>query len=319
MKELLTKDANIQKDIKKELMEEFNISNDMDSNVLCDKIEAKIKDKSATGQVNGATGQVNGATGQVNGGIAFPVGLNINNVVAHFTPIHSTQNPVINFDKDIVKIDYGVHKNGYIIDEAFSYTRNPTLFPLISASEDALTNILKMARPGTRIREIGETAEEIVRSYEYERSPGVFTPLLPIDNVCGHSIERWNIHGGGKLIYNVRNNTPGFIEANEMYAFEVYVSTGSGSAYMNNSHISHYMIENNDVSNPELSELYNKFNSLAFSPQRHLEKCDYDKLDTLYTQGYLKKYPALVELIDNSYVSQTEKTIFVEETSTTIF
>ena len=52
-------------------------------------------------------------------GIAFPVGLSLNNCAAHYTPNYN-ENTIILKESDILKIDYGIHVNGIIIDSAFT-------------------------------------------------------------------------------------------------------------------------------------------------------------------------------------------------------
>ena len=61
----------------------------------------------------------------LNSGIGFPIGIGINNCVAHYTlnyedsNIGTINNKIIE-QNDIIKIDYGVHYNGMIIDSAFT-------------------------------------------------------------------------------------------------------------------------------------------------------------------------------------------------------
>ena len=52
---------------------------------------------------------------QVNKGKGFPVGVSVNNCAAHFT-CHNDCNKILKRD-DLISIDYGVHYDGYIIDQ----------------------------------------------------------------------------------------------------------------------------------------------------------------------------------------------------------
>ena len=66
-----------------------------------------------------------------NYGLAFPIGLNTDSIVAHYTPTkikdsvldtlpyYLNGNTKLNRCR-ILKVDFGVHINGYIIDSAFS-------------------------------------------------------------------------------------------------------------------------------------------------------------------------------------------------------
>tara|TARA_E500000178_G_scaffold348627_1_gene404041 strand:+ start:4742 stop:5635 length:894 start_codon:yes stop_codon:yes gene_type:complete len=291
------KASNIHHNIKDKLLKMLEGSSIHNGSILCSFIENQIKNNSNDTEVHN--------------GIAFPVGINKNNIVAHYTPIPN-DDVDIDLEHDIIKIDYGVHNDGYIIDEAFSYTKNPELQKLIDASKEALEAQIKNARPDVKISTLGQIAEEIVRSYEYEIKPGTIVPLLPINNVCGHSIKRWNIHGE-KLIYNVSNSNNNVIESGDQLALEVYVSNGMGTSYMDTNHISHYMLNKYEKGEDLfIDKIYNIFNTLAFSPQRHFEGTFEDS--TLFT-----KYPIIKELNNNAKVSQTEKTMLVQESSTIVF
>merc|ERR1711931_228573 len=46
-------------------------------------------------------------------GIGFPVCISVNNVVCHFSPLHSEEDTILK-DGDIVKIDLGIHIDGFI-------------------------------------------------------------------------------------------------------------------------------------------------------------------------------------------------------------
>ncbi len=289
--------ATIHHNIKDKLLKMLEGTSIHSGTVLCSYIENEIKNNSNSNEVHN--------------GIAFPVGINKNNIVAHYTPIPD-DDIIFDLEKDIIKIDYGVHNDGYIIDEAFSFTKNPELQILIDASKEALNAQIKNARPDVKINYLGEIAEEIVKSYEHEIRPGIYVPLLPINNVCGHSIKRWNIHGE-KLIYNVSNSNNNVIESGDQLALEVYVSNGMGTSYMDTNHISHYMLNKYEKGlDVFLDNIHDRFNTLAFSPQRHFEGKFQDS-------SSFTKYPIIKELNNNAKVSQTEKTMIIKESSTIVF
>jgi len=56
---------------------------------------------------------------ELGGSCAFPVNIGINNIAAHYTSPLKDDNLVIK-NGDIVKIDLGVHIEGYIVDTAFT-------------------------------------------------------------------------------------------------------------------------------------------------------------------------------------------------------
>ncbi|MAO33177.1 MAG: hypothetical protein CMD03_00265, partial [Flavobacteriales bacterium] len=78
-------------------------------------------------------------------GIAFPTGLSINNCVAHWTPKLGCNRLLL--EDDVIKIDYGVHFNGSIIDSAFTFCFNQKYKPLLESSKTSTEIAIKLARP----------------------------------------------------------------------------------------------------------------------------------------------------------------------------
>jgi len=52
-------------------------------------------------------------------GMGFPTGLCLNNIAAHYTPNPGHKDIVLKHD-DVLKVDFGVHINGRIVDSAFT-------------------------------------------------------------------------------------------------------------------------------------------------------------------------------------------------------
>ena len=78
-------------------------------------------------------------------GMAFPTGLCLNNIAAHWTPNPGGKEVVLQYD-DVLKVDFGVHVNGRIVDSAFTVAANPAYDNLLAAPK-AATNIgLKVTR-----------------------------------------------------------------------------------------------------------------------------------------------------------------------------
>lgn len=65
-------------------------------------------------------------------GLAFPTGLCLNNIAAHWTPNPGGKEVYLQQD-DVLKIDFGVHVNGRIVDSAFTIAPNPIFDPLLEA------------------------------------------------------------------------------------------------------------------------------------------------------------------------------------------
>jgi methionyl aminopeptidase len=76
-------------------------------------------------------------------GLGFPTGLSLNNCVAHYTP-NPGQKDVVLRPTDVMKIDFGVHINGWIVDSAFTMSFDPTYDHLIAAVKDATNTGIKV-------------------------------------------------------------------------------------------------------------------------------------------------------------------------------
>jgi methionyl aminopeptidase len=69
------------------------------------------------------------------GGMGFPCGLSINHCAAHYTP--NAGNKMVLQQGDVMKVDFGAHINGRIVDSAFTMTFDPVYDNLLAAVKDA--------------------------------------------------------------------------------------------------------------------------------------------------------------------------------------
>ena len=83
-----------------------------------------------------------GADG-LNAGLVFPFGVSKNFIVAHFAPLPDDQMTLE--EDDIFSIDFGVHRNGRIVDSAFSMAFNPIYDPLLEVVKEATEVGIKTA------------------------------------------------------------------------------------------------------------------------------------------------------------------------------
>ncbi|NWI77580.1 PA2G4 protein, partial [Dryoscopus gambensis] len=77
---------------------------------LCEKGDALIMEE---------TGKIFKKEKEMKKGIAFPTSISVNNCVCHFSPLKSDQDYILK-DGDLVKIDLGVHVDGFIANVAHS-------------------------------------------------------------------------------------------------------------------------------------------------------------------------------------------------------
>ncbi|MCC9553030.1 M24 family metallopeptidase, partial [Campylobacter jejuni] len=64
-------------------------------------------------------------------GIAFPTGCSLNHVAAHYTP-NAGDDTVLQYG-DVMKLDFGIHVNGHIIDSALTIAFDPKYDNLLQA------------------------------------------------------------------------------------------------------------------------------------------------------------------------------------------
>ena len=226
-------------------------------------------------------------------GQSFPTGMSLNNCAAHYSP-NSDDDTVLTKD-DVLKLDFGTHFNGYVIDTAFTIAFDSKYDNLLKASKEATNTGIKLAGIDMRLCEIGEGIAEVINSYEVELNNKV-KKIKPVRNLCGHTVGKYKVHAGKSVpCYNNGDNTK--MEENEFYAIETFASTGKGEVERD-LHVSHYMLndyfdikEIKGKKNQEFySFIYNNFNTLAWC-KRWIEDL-----------GFKNYYMPLRQLINQSIV-----------------
>lgn len=130
---------------------------------------------------------------KIEAGIAFPTGASINDCAAHWTP-NLGDETVLKYE-DVMKIDFGSHIRGIMTDCAFTVAFDPVYDNLLEAAKEATETGIRAAGIGARLGEIGAAIEETMTSYEITIGNKVY-PVKCCENLCGHSIGRYNIHAG---------------------------------------------------------------------------------------------------------------------------
>lgn len=153
-------------------------------------------------------------------GRGFPTGLSLNNCAAHDTPNPVEAKRKVLGEKDILKVDYGVHVNGNIIDCAWTVAFDEEYDPLIKATQDATNLGLKMAGPDMSFSEIASAMGEVISSYEMEKN-GKTYKVMPVRNLNGHTMEPYVIHAGKSLPFHKTGDRTRMKER-EVYAIETF-------------------------------------------------------------------------------------------------
>ncbi|KAB1207082.1 Methionine aminopeptidase 2B [Morella rubra] len=252
-------------------------------------------------------------------GIAFPTGCSLNWVAAHWTP-NTGDKTVLQYD-DVMKLDFGTHIDGYIVDCAFTVAFNPMFDPLLEASREATNTGIKESGIDVRLCDVGAAIQEVMESYEVEIN-GKVHQVKSIRNLNGHSIGNYQIHAG-KSVPIVKGGEQTKMEEGEFFAIETFGSTGKGyvredlecSHYMKNFEVGHIPLRLPRAK--QLLVTINKnFSTLAFC-RRYLDRLGETKylmaLKNLCDAGIVQPYPPLCD-VKGSYVSQFEHTILLRPT-----
>jgi len=235
---------------------------------------------------------------------AFPVNIGINEIAAHYTP--SIEDQTILKEGDMVKVDIGLHIDGYISDNAFTILVGKNSHPMIEAARKAVEEARKILRENVKIREISEVIENTVVSSGFN----------VVKNLTGHYLDRYVVHGVS--IPNVRNEIETKIPKNQALAIEVFVTNGSGWV-KESSDVQIFQFKEDKGSRiregKKIIEIAkNKFDGLPFA-KRWIKNIPGAKLDLairdLVNRGCLTDYPVLKER-DNSLVAQWEESFIVE-------
>lgn len=158
------------------------------------------------------------------GGMGFPTGLSINHCAAHYTP--NAGNTMVLQQGDVMKVDFGAHINGRIVDSAFTMTFDPVYDNLLAAVKDATNTGIREAGIDVRMSDIGAAIQEAMESYEVELG-GQTYPVKCIRNLNGHDIKQYSIHGT-KSVPIVKGGDQTKMEEGETFAIETFGSTGKG-------------------------------------------------------------------------------------------
>lgn len=148
---------------------------------------------------------------------AFPVNISINNVAAHFSPRFKDDHLEFRVG-DVVKLDVGVHVDGYIADTAETVeVESDRYYDLILSSKRALEKVIEMVKPSVYVGELGKVISDTINSMGFK----------PIRNLSGHSLERYNLHAGIS-VPNIPTTERVSLKEGMVLAIEPFSSTGSG-------------------------------------------------------------------------------------------
>ena len=262
--------------------------------------EAKDKIKVGASLLNVAE-FVEQKTIELGGMPAFPCNISRNEEAAHATP--SAGDETI-FGKDVVKLDLGVHVDGYIADSAISVDLTGNNQDLVKASEEALYAAIDIVKSGVDTAKLGAVIEDTINGYD----------LKPIVNLTGHGLAQYMTHTPPS-IPNRHIGQGTILNQGDIIAIEPFATDGVGKITDGSWAQIYHMISDRPVRMPAARKLLKEikqYKTLPFA-KRWLTS---DKLDLSLMQlersGVITSYPVLQE-VSGGLVSQAEHTIIVTD------
>jgi methionyl aminopeptidase len=243
------------------------------------------------------------------GSPAFPTGIGVDRVTAHYAPQDDDKS--VFRESDLIKVDFGVHIDGYITDTAVSITFNPDHRLLLEATERALGAAIETAKREARTGEIGR---EIYR----EASRFGFKT---IENLTGHTLDRYVVHAG-KSIPNLYIPGMQSLKKGDVFAIEPFVTLASAAGYVvdSPSQTIFSLAVRKKTGVAELDRfaeiVWEQRKTLPFTPRWYADEFGRDKvkeiLGRLMERRIIRSYPTLVEASGNP-VAQFEQTMALDE------
>ncbi|PIN76084.1 type II methionyl aminopeptidase [Candidatus Woesearchaeota archaeon CG10_big_fil_rev_8_21_14_0_10_36_11] len=242
---------------------------------------------------------------ELGGELAFPAQISLNECAAHSC---SDMNDETVLHDHVVKLDVGVHIDGYIADNAVTIDLSGKYTELVNASRDALSEALKIVTPGVSLAEIGNVIHKTITSYGFS----------PVRNLSGHGLGHYNIHTKPS-IPNFDNGNKNTLKDGDVIAIEPFASTGAGIVQESVPATVFTLVKDAGVRDPitrKVLQEIKKYNGLPFA-KRWLERTFGTPrtalaLRTLVRVGCVQEHSPLVDQ-SRGIVSQAEHSVIVQK------
>ncbi len=242
------------------------------------------------------------------GRLAFPTGIGVNEVTAHYAPQDGDES--VFRESDLVKVDFGVHVDGYVADTSVSVTLNPEFNLLLEATERALEVAIATARREPRTGEIGREIHREAARFGFKT----------IENLTGHTVDRYLVHAG-KSIPNLFMPGMQSLKAGDVFAIEPFLTLGSAAGYVVDAPTETIfsMVARRRTGTPELDSfadyVWAERKTLPFTPRWYSAEFGKSKIQGivrgLVAKKVLRGYPTLVEA-SRKPVAQFEHTMSLD-------
>ena len=251
---------------------------------------------------------VNQRVAELGGKMAFPCNVDIDHIAAHYVaPIHDK---TVIPERSLVKLDVGVHVDGYIADTAKTVSFDPNYDYLVEAATAGLNAAIQTIRAGVRANEVGAAIEEAIKSHG----------ARPIRNLTGHKLARYVVHAG-QSIPNVDGLDHHMINTGDVYAIEPFAVPPNADGVVTDGPPSNIyrMIKRRSVKGTAKKMqkyIQDEYRTLPFASRWVLRKYNTPDskaaFDELLRAKSIMSYPQLIERT-RAKVAQAEHSVIVTE------
>ena len=240
---------------------------------------------------------------------AFPCNVSVNEIAAHYTSPPDDKRRIP--ERSLVKVDIGVHVDGYVTDTAITICFNPEYRSLVETAEQALKAAINSIRAGIFTSKLGRTIERTIKSRGFK----------PVSNLTGHQLGRYLVHAGTS-IPNVSHVSFSKIKLGGVYALEPFTTLPNaiGSVENGDEVTIFRLLRHKKLGSPYAKQLLKyieeNFRTLPFAerwlqdvvPQEHHQEAFQELLSSKAIMGY----PIFIE-VSRKPVAQAEHTVLIVE------
>lgn len=206
-------------------------------------------------------------------GIAFPTCISVNNCVCHFSPLLS-EAAVILKDGDIVKIDLGVHIDGFIAVVGHTVVVGASKenkvtgrkADVIQAAHLASELAQRLVKAGNENFTVTDQIQKVAEAFQCK----------PVEGMLSHELKRNMIDGEKAIIQNPtdqqrRDHAKCEFSIYDVFAIDILMSTGNGQAKEKDTRTTIFKRTENTynlkmkASRVFLNEVSNKYTSMPFT------------------------------------------------------
>ena len=166
---------------------------------------------------------------KVEKGVAFPTCISVNNCVGHYSPLVS-EDKVVLAEGDLVKVDMGVHVDGYVAvvahtclctDKGPEEAATDRKADVVMAAWTAAEAVQRMLKDGCSNNEVTKVIAQVAEAYKCQ----------PVEGVLSHQMKK-HVIDANKTIINKSTPEQQVAEAtlskNDVFAIDIVMSTGEG-------------------------------------------------------------------------------------------